>query len=139
MNHYWLLFIGCLAFGYVCAGRGDSLTTTIMKSFALGWLGGFVAVAGIALFFAGCTPTVEHQVTAPQLDTLGATIKKIVIKDCQKPVLAMPPVPQDCTLDIRPDSAVGSTRECEDLLRFYVRARLLLKPVALSNASRPAD
>ncbi len=96
----------------------------------------FLALFGL---LAGCAPTVEHQVTAPQLDTLGAAMKKIVIEDCRKPELAMPPIPQDCTLDIRPDSAVGSSKDCEDLLRFYVRARQLLKPAALSNANRPAD
>ncbi len=114
----------------------DSLVVALFCFVVACVFGFFLVLFGL---LGGCTPTVEHQVTAPQLDTLSATMKKIVIEDCQKPVLAMPPVPQDCTLDIRPDSAVGSSKDCEDLLRFYVRARQLLKPVAPSAANPAAQ
>ena len=82
-----------------------------------------------ALAVTGCT-THEVKVSAPQLDTVGEAMKKIVIADCQKPVLNMPPIPQECVLDIRGDVLTASSQECENLIRFYVRARSLLKPAA---------
>lgn len=83
------------------------------------------------IFLSGCTPTVKHQV--PQLDTAASAIKKIVVEGCQKPTLAMPPIPENCVIDIRGDTMTASSKECEDLVRFYVRARQLLKPVAHST------
>jgi hypothetical protein len=76
------------------------------------------------------------KVSAPQLDTLGATMKKIVIEDCKKPTLNMPPIPMECVIDIRGDVMAASSQECEDLIRFYVQARSLLKPVAPSSVSQ---
>lgn len=92
---------------------------------ALFWL----AVLSLC-FLPGCTPTatVKHEV--PQLDRATDVIRKIVVQDCQKPTLAMPPIPENCIIDIRGDSMTASSKECEDLVRFYVRARQLLKPAA---------
>jgi hypothetical protein len=108
----------------------DWLDSAIAAAFC--FVGACMVIVLMALFgfLSGCT--VQH--TAPQLDTLGATMKQIVIEDCKQPVLAMPPVPMDCTLDIRPTSAVASSKACEDMLRFYVQARSLL---AAPVASRP--
>ena len=91
--------------------------------YALFWL----AVLSL-VFLSACTPTVNHEV--PQLDRIGQAVQKIVVQDCQKPVLAMPPIPQECVIDIRGDSMTASSKACEDLVRFYVRARQLLKPAA---------
>lgn len=83
------------------------------------------------VFLSACTPTVKHEV--PQLDRATDTIRKIVVEGCQKPTLAMPPIPENCVIDIRGDTMAASSKECEDLVRFYVRARQLLKPVAHST------
>ena len=87
-----------------------------------------------AVLLSGCATTVKHEV--PQLNTVGEAMKKIVIQDCQKPTLAMPPIPQECVIDIRGDVMAASSKECEDLVRFYVRARSLLKPAA-PGTTRP--
>jgi hypothetical protein len=97
----------------------------------------FGMVAIFVVFFAqGCATTVKHEV--PQLDSLGATMKQIVIEDCKKPTLAMPPIPMECVIDVRGDVLTASSQECEDLLRFYVQARSLLKPAAPLPAAQPA-
>lgn len=80
-------------------------------------------------FLSGCTSH-EVKVSAPQLDGVSEAMKKIVIQDCQKPVLNMPPIPETCIIDIRGDVMAASSQECEDLVRFYVAARRLLKPAA---------
>jgi hypothetical protein len=84
------------------------------------------------VFLPACTPTatVNHEV--PQLDRLGDAVKKIVVQDCQRQrqTLAMPPIPQECLIDIRGDTVTASSQECEDLVRYYSRARRLLKPAA---------
>ena len=85
-------------------------------------------------FLSGCT-THEVKVSAPQLDHFPGATK--MVSDCQKPTLAMPPIPQECVIDIRGDVMAASSKECEDLVRFYVRARSLLKPAAPSNAVQP--
>ena len=95
----------------------------------------FILCLVVAVFTQGCTQH-DVKVSAPQLDTLGATMKKIVIEDCKKPTLAMPPIPQNCVIDIRGDVMAASSQECESLVRFYVRARSLLKPDAPSSASQ---
>jgi len=78
------------------------------------------------LTFPGCATTVEHEVTAPQLDGVGDAIKKIVIKDCAPPKLAMPALPDQARIIIK-----GTHLEADDngilLLRSYVKARELLK------------
>jgi hypothetical protein len=82
------------------------------------------------VFLPACTPTVTVDHEVPQLDRLGDAVKKIVVQDCAKPTLAMPPIPQECVIDIRGDSMTASGKDCEDLVRFYVAARRLLKPAA---------
>jgi hypothetical protein len=79
------------------------------------------------VFLPACTPIVEHQVTVPLAE-------KIVDKFADMkstatcPTLVMPPIPQECVIDIRGDSMTASSKDCEDLVRFYVSARRLLKP-----------
>jgi len=87
----------------------------------------------IAAAVTGCATTVKHEV--PQLNSVGEAMKKIVIQDCQKPTLAMPPIPQECVIDIRGDVMAASSQECEDLIRYYSRARSLLKPGASATSS----
>jgi hypothetical protein len=82
------------------------------------------------VFLSACTPTATVQHEVPQLDRLGDAVKKIVVQDCQSPTLAMPPIPQECVIDIRGDSMTASSPECESLIRHYVAARRLLKPAA---------
>lgn len=86
------------------------------------------------VFLSACAPTVKHEV--PQLDRATDTIRKIVVEGCQKPTLAMPPIPENCMIDIRGDTMAASSKECEDLVRFYVRARQLLKP-AVQASTKP--
>lgn len=92
------------------------------------------------VFLSACTPTAAVQHTVPQLDAASDSIRKtsdsirkIVVAGCEKPTLAMPPIPQECVIDIRGETMTASSKECEDLVRFYVRARQLLKPVAHST------
>ena len=86
------------------------------------------------VFLSACTPTVKHEV--PQLDHFAGVSKKIAdsLKAC--PTLAMPPIPRECVIDIRGDSMTASSKECEDLVRYYSRARQLLKPAA-PGTSKP--
>lgn len=98
-------------------------------------LAGLVILVMVAL--AGCAPTVKHEV--PQLDRATDVIRKIVVQDCQKPTLAMPPIPENCIIDIRGDSLTASSKECEDLVRFYVAARRLLKPAAPPSSTPTAS
>ena len=88
------------------------------------------------VFLSACTPTVKHEV--PQLDSAANAIKKIVIAGCQKPTLAMPPIPDNCIIDIRGDSMTASSKECESLIRHYVAARRLLKPDAHTSTTPTA-
>lgn len=97
----------------------------------LGWL----AVFALAWFLSGCTPTATVQHEVPQLDRLGEAVKKIVVQDCRRPTLAMPPIPQDVVLDIKGDRITANAGG-ELLLRYYSRARQLLKPDA-SQSSMP--
>lgn len=90
------------------------------------------------VFLSACTPTVKHEV--PQLQSASDSIRSasdsirnIVVEGCQKPTLDMPPIPQECVIDIRGESMTASSKECEDLVRFYVRARQLLKPAAQAS------
>jgi hypothetical protein len=89
----------------------------------------FLICLVIAVMTQGCTQH-EVKVSAPQLDKL--------ITDCQKPTLAMPPIPETCIIDIRGDVMAASSKECEDLIRYYSRARSLLKPAAPLPAVQPA-
>ena len=100
---------------------------------------GFFWLAIISLaFLSACTPTATVQHEVPQLDRLGDAVKKIVVQDCQKPTLAMPPIPQECVIDIRGDSMTASSPECESLIRHYVAARRLLRPDALKSTTPTA-
>lgn len=77
------------------------------------------------VFLSGCS--VKH--TVPQLDTATDAIRKIVVAGCEKPTLAMPPIPQDVVLDIKGDKTTANEGG-ELLIRYYSRARQLLKPAA---------
>lgn len=86
------------------------------------------------VFLSACTPTATVQHTAPQLDAASDSIRKtsdsirkIVVAGCEKPTLAMPPIPENCILDIRGETITASSKECEDLIRNYVKARDILK------------
>lgn len=107
----------------------DTMLRQTLLICALFWLAALALV-----FLPACTPTVTVDHELPQLDRLGDAVKKIVVQDCQKPVLAMPPIPQECVIDIRGDSMTASSKDCEDLVRYYSRARQLLKPAAPGTA-----
>ena len=93
----------------------------------------WIAVLSLC-FLSACTPaaTVNHEL--PQLDRIGQAVQKIVVQDCQRPTLAMPPIPENCVIDIRGDTMTASSPECESLIRHYVAARRLLKPAAPGTA-----
>lgn len=86
----------------------------------------WLAILSLA-FLSACTPTVKHEV--PQLDSATSAIKKIVGEGCKKPTLAMPPIPKDVVLDIKGDK-ITANKGGELMLRYYSRARQLLKPDA---------
>jgi hypothetical protein len=88
------------------------------------------------VFLPACTPTVTVDHELPQLDRIGQAVQKIVVQDCQKPVLAMPPIPENCVIDIRGDTMTASSPECESLIRHYVAARRLLKPAAPQSSTQ---
>jgi hypothetical protein len=106
------------------------------KMLAESWI--YYAVFWIAVlslvFLSGCTPTATVQHEVPQLDRLAASaetaIHKLATQPAQCPTLAMPPIPQECVIDIRGDTMTASSKECESLIRHYVAARRLLRPVA---------
>ena len=98
-------------------------------------------VIAVLVFLSGCTPTATVQHTAPQLDAASDSIRKtsdsirlavdkMASAPMQCPTLAMPPIPRECVIDIRGDTYVASSKECDNLLRYYARARRLLKPDA---------
>ena len=87
----------------------------------------WIAVLSL-VFLSACTPTVQIDHEVPQLDRIGEAVQKIVVRDCAKPTLNMPPIPENCIIDIRGDSMTASSPECESLIRHYVAARRLLKP-----------
>lgn len=129
---YLMILGGGFAFGLIAGRLRFHLIPTLVALLP------FVVLA--VLFLSGCTPTVKHEV--PQLDGVGEAVKKIVIQDCQKPIpsaplrasLAMPPIPQECVIDIRGDVLTASSQECEDLIRHYVKARQLLRPAGSVGA-----
>ena len=88
------------------------------------------------VFLSACTPTVKHEV--PQLDQFAGVSKKIAdsLKAC--PTLAMPPIPQECVIDIRGDTMTASSKECESLIRHYVAARRLLRSDAPKSTTPTA-
>jgi hypothetical protein len=87
------------------------------------------------VFLPACTPTVTVDHELPQLDRIGQAVQKIVVQDCAKPVLAMPPIPQDVVLDIKGDKVTANDGG-ELVLRYYSRARQLLKPDAPTSTAQ---
>lgn len=85
----------------------------------------FAEIIGYMLFF-GCVVTalMLHGCTNKLADI---SIAPAPAKSC--PTLVMPPVGQDCLLDIQGDKITAN--DCGDtLLRGYVQARSLLRPAA---------
>ena len=114
--------------------RGIDPNLALVMIFVLACLG-FIALPA-------CTPTATVQHEVPQLqsasDSIRKTsdsIRKIVIAGCEKPTLAMPPIPQDVVLDIKGDH-ITANEGGELLLRYYSRARQLLKP-AVPASTKP--
>jgi hypothetical protein len=106
----------------------DDMLRQSWSYYALFWL----AVLSL-VFLSACTPAmrVDHEV--PQLERLTQSAETAINKlaaPAPCPTLAMPPIPQECIIDIRGDSMTASSPECESLVRFYARAKQLLKPAA---------
>jgi hypothetical protein len=95
----------------------------------------WIAVLSLC-FLSACAPTATVNHELPQLDRIGQAVQKIVVQDCAKPTLAMPPIPENCVIDIRGDSMTASSPECESLIRHYVAARRLLKPAAPTSTAQ---
>jgi len=119
IQDYWLLFVGCFAIGMVCAKSrhqsGVALAALVILNLVVG-------------FLSGCAQTQVDKV-------MDISIGQKPAQACPK--LIMPPVGEDCLLDIQGDKVTAN--DCGDtLLRGYVRARSLLKPAAPSNAVQPA-
>ncbi len=81
-----------------------------------------LALILIAAFLGGCTPTVTHQVEAPQLDRLAEAAKKITVQHCERPGFTLAPIGQDVVIDIRGDKVTANTDGVR-LLKDYVKAR----------------
>ena len=120
--------------------RGIDPNLALVMFFVLACLGFMVLPA--------CTPTATVQHTAPQLDAASDSIRKTsdsirlaVDKmaapqaQCQK--LDMPPIMPDVVLDIKGDK-ITANEGGEILLRWYVRARKLLKPAAQLSSTPTA-
>ena len=116
--------------------RGIDPNLALVMIFVLACLGFFALPA--------CTPTATVQHEVPQLqsasdsirktsDSIRNAIDKMASAPMQCPKLAMPAIPENCVIDIRGETMTASSKECEDLVRFYVRARQLLKPVVHST------
>lgn len=83
----------------------------------------FLVVFVIALALAACAPV-----------QIAPNLKLPEAKAC--PTLVMPPIGEDCLLDIQGDKVTAN--DCGDtLLRGYVRARSLLKPAAAVSSNPP--
>jgi hypothetical protein len=83
----------------------------------------FMVVVTASIFtFLGISGCVQHKVTAPQLDTAIASIKKIAEKPMEcKRLDKLPPIPQDVVIDIKGDKWTANPGG-EQLLRYYVVA-----------------
>lgn len=79
------------------------------------------------VFLSACTPAVQVNHEVPQLNGISEAVKKIVVQDCTRPTLAMPPIPQDVVLDIKGDK-ITANEGGDLLLRYYSQSRQLLKP-----------
>ena len=106
--------------------RGIDPNLALVMIFVLACLG-FIALPA-------CTPTAQINHEVPQLDRLAASaetaIHKLAAAPAPCPTLAMPPIPQERVIEIRGDSMTASSKECEDVIRYFVAARRLLKPDA---------
>lgn len=78
-----------------------------------------------AMIFDGCSTTVKHEV--PQLEPVSEAIKKIVVKDCERPTLKMRPIGTDVVIDIHGDKVTANEGGVA-LLQDYVKAQRVLKP-----------
>lgn len=78
-----------------------------------------------ALLLTGCGTTVKHEV--PQLDPISDAVKKIVVKDCEKPQLKMRPIAADVVIDIQGDKVTANPGGIA-LLQDYVKAQRVLAP-----------
>lgn len=106
----------------------DFLDSAIAAVFC--FVGACVFAVFLALFgfLSGCAQTKVDKV-------VDISVGQKPAQACPK--LIMPPVGEDCLLDIQGDKVTAN--DCGDtLLRGYVRARSLLKPAAPSNAVQPA-
>ena len=106
----------------VIADDPDKMLLESWIYYAVFWL----AVLSLC-FLPACTPTVTVDHELPQLDRIGQAVQKIVVQDCQRPTLAMPPIPQECVIDIHGDKITVNDGG-EILLKSYVQAREMLKP-----------
>lgn len=79
----------------------------------------------LSVVLAGCTQH-EVKVTAPQLDSVGEAVKKIVVQDCKPTKYAMKPIPLDVEILIKGDRVKANDGGIL-LLKEYVAARKLLK------------
>ena len=106
-------------------------------------------IISLAFLSVGCTPTATVQHTVPQLDAASDSIRKtsdsirlavdkIAAPQAQCPTLAMPPIPNECVIDIRANTMTASSKECESLVRHYVAALKLLKPAAQLSSTPTA-
>lgn len=111
--------------------RGIDPNLALVMIFVLAGLG-FIALPA-------CTPTATVRHEVPQLqsasdsirktsDSIRNAVDKMASAPMQCPTLDMPPIPRECVIDIRGDTYVASSKECDSLLRYYARARRLLKP-----------
>ena len=83
----------------------------------------FLALLLVVLdLLSGCTPTVTHQVEAPQLDRLAEAARKITVQHCARPGFTLGPIGQDVVIDIRGDKVTANTDGVR-LLKDYVKAR----------------
>ena len=117
----------------------DKMLAESWMYYAVFWI-----VILIMAFLSGCTPTATVQHEVPQLqsasdsirktsDSIRNAVDKMASAPMQCPALAMPPIPNECVIDIRGDAMTASSKECESLIRHYVAARRLLRPDALTS------
>lgn len=77
----------------------------------------------LSLWLSACTPTVDHQVTAPQIDPIIKQMQALK-PPVQCEMLDLLPVPDQVHLVIEGDY-IGADACGEQLLRGYVRCRSL--------------
>jgi len=131
-----MLFLACNACGYESTGlMGSRADKPAAPDFQAGIrrarrvmsvvgltaliLMGLLLLSGL---LTGCTPTVTHQVEAPQLDRLAEAAKKITVQNCERPGFTLAPIGQDVVIDIRGDKVTANTDGVR-LLKDYVKAR----------------